>query len=124
MLDALKPVAPDPILGLMAAYRADPRPEKIDLGVGVYKDEAGETPVLEAVKQAERIRIEREETKAYIGPAGDEGYNEHLGRLMLGDDLVGLDVRRATVVRHADHTSSKLAGDTWKIERGQSERAS
>ena len=52
MFEALEPLPPDSILGLMADFRADPRPEKIDLGVGVYKDENGATPVLEAVKQA------------------------------------------------------------------------
>jgi len=79
-------VAPaDPILGLMAAFRSDPRAEKIDLGVGVYKDEAGHTGVLECVKRAEARRVEREDTKTYIGMAGDPGFNAALEELAFGE---------------------------------------
>src|SRR3989440_5905287 len=56
MFERLERVIPDPILGLMAAFRADPDPRKVDLGVGVYRDDRGETPELEAVRRAERDR--------------------------------------------------------------------
>ncbi len=78
---------PDAILGLMEAFRADPRDHKIDLGVGVYKDDRGETPVLRAVKQAEERLLARESTKSYVGPAGAEGTNARLQSLLFGDAL-------------------------------------
>ena len=70
MLSDLKDLPGDKILELMGQYRADPRPEKIDLGVGVYKDAQGETPVLSAVKQAEERLLATESSKSYVGPAG------------------------------------------------------
>jgi aspartate aminotransferase/aromatic-amino-acid transaminase len=79
------PAAPaDPLLGLMLAARADERPNKTDLGVGIYKDENGATPVLRAVKEAERRLIETETTKAYEGPQGNPDFRERLGGLILG----------------------------------------
>src|SRR2546430_17607660 len=70
MFERLESVIPDPILGLMAAFRADPDPRKVDLGVGVYRDDHGETPVLEAVRRAESALLARQRTKSYVGPAG------------------------------------------------------
>ena len=84
MLDALTPQAPDKILALMAAYREDPREAKIDLGVGVYKDAAGLTPVMRAVKAAERRLVEEQDTKVYVGLAGDPAFAEALSTLVLG----------------------------------------
>ena len=85
MLEHLDRLAPDPILGLMAAFRADPDPRKVDLGVGVYRDERGETPVMQAVRDAERAVLERQTTKTYVAPAGNAGFNEAMRRLALGD---------------------------------------
>lgn len=84
MFDALTAQAPDKILALVAAYRADPRADKIDLGVGVYKDATGLTPVMRAVKAAERQLVETQETKVYTGLAGDPGFAEALSSLVLG----------------------------------------
>ncbi len=84
MFEKLQPMPADAILGLMQAFREDPRPGKIDLGVGVYKDERGETPVLHAVKRAEERRLAQEATKSYIGPAGDESYNARIRELVFG----------------------------------------
>src|SRR5258707_3882326 len=86
MFERLERVIPDPILGLMAAFRADPDPRKVDLGVGVYRDDRGETPVLEAVRQAESALLARQSTKTYVGPAGNPGFNEAMERLVLGDE--------------------------------------
>src|SRR6202047_3717814 len=86
MFERLEPVIPDPILGLMAAFRADPDPRKVDLGVGVYRDDRGETPVLESVRRAERELLARQSTKTYVGPAGNPGFNEAMERLVLGDE--------------------------------------
>ncbi|MEM7540641.1 MAG: amino acid aminotransferase [Pseudomonadota bacterium] len=85
MFDALDTLAPDPILGLMAAYRADPHPQKIDLGVGIYKDEAGDTPIMAAAGEAERQRIAQETTKAYIGPPGTPEFNDAIRGLIFGN---------------------------------------
>ncbi len=85
MLDALTAQAPDKILALMAAYKEDPREAKIDLGVGVYKDATGLTPVMRAVKAAERQLVETQDTKVYTGLAGDPAFAEALSMLVLGD---------------------------------------
>ena len=63
MLDRLNAVPPDPILGILAAYAADDNPRKIDLGIGVYKDESGATPILQCVKKAEEILDRNEQSK-------------------------------------------------------------
>jgi aspartate aminotransferase len=86
MFESLKPAAIDPILGLMAAFREDPRNNKIDLGVGVYQDDRGRTPVMDAVKRAESKLMELEQTKSYQGIAGDAEYNSRMLALMFGDD--------------------------------------
>ncbi|MFN3163839.1 MAG: aromatic amino acid aminotransferase, partial [Pseudohongiellaceae bacterium] len=70
MFQSLQALPADPILGLMAAYRADSNPKKIDLGVGVYKDANGKTPVMQAVKKAEDILLNTQDTKSYVGPTG------------------------------------------------------
>src|SRR5436305_13141448 len=86
MFERLETVIPDPILGLMAAFRADPDPRKVDLGVGVYRDDRGETPVLEAVRRAESALLARQSTKTYVGPAGNPAFNEAIERLVLGEE--------------------------------------
>ena len=87
MFDALKPQVQDKILILMQMYRDDPRKDKIDLGVGVYKDATGLTPVMRAVKAAERRLWEVETTKTYTGLAGDPAFNAAMVRLILGADV-------------------------------------
>ena len=86
MFENLKPVAIDPILGLMVAFKADNRAEKIDLGVGVYQDDRGRTPVMASVKQAESRLMELETTKTYQGMAGDPDYNQRMREVLLGKD--------------------------------------
>ena len=84
MFEQLAAIVPDPILGLMAAFRADPDPRKVDLGVGVYRDEHGNTPVPEAVRRAETALLARQTTKTYVGPAGNAGFNQAVELLVLG----------------------------------------
>ncbi len=80
-------VAPaDPILGLNEAYKADDRPGKVNLGVGVFKDEQGRTPVLEAVKEAERRLVNTETTKGYLAIQGSPEYATAVQQLLLGRD--------------------------------------
>ena len=84
MLEALNPQPQDKILQLIAMFREDARTSKIDLGVGVYKDPTGLTPVMRAVKAAERRLWETETTKTYTGLAGEPAYNAALVNMILG----------------------------------------
>ena len=77
---------PDPLLGLIDLHRSDPRVDKIDLGVGVYRDGDGRTPVMRAVKAAERDLLDRQASKAYLGPAGNIGFIELLEPIVFGVD--------------------------------------
>jgi len=87
MLQNLKAQPADKILALMAAYREDPRDTKVDLGVGVYKDATGNTPVMRAVKAAEKILQAEQTTKAYVGLAGDPAFSDAMIGLVLGDTI-------------------------------------
>lgn len=71
MLDTLAQQPADALLALIKLYDADPRADKIDLGVGVFRTETGETPVFKAIKEAERRLLEQQDSKAYLGPEGD-----------------------------------------------------
>jgi aromatic-amino-acid transaminase len=75
----------DSLLHLIALCDADPRPEKIDVGVGVYRDSTGGTPILRSVKAAERILWETQETKAYLGSRGDIRFTELIRPIVFGD---------------------------------------
>ncbi|AAN55384.1 aspartate/tyrosine/aromatic aminotransferase [Shewanella oneidensis MR-1] len=75
----------DPILGLTDTFKADPRQDKVNLGVGIYKDEAGQTPVLQSVKKAEAILLEQEKTKNYLGIEGVQTYNRVVQELLFGE---------------------------------------
>ncbi|MEM0915483.1 MAG: amino acid aminotransferase [Planctomycetota bacterium] len=86
MLADVQPAPPDPILGLTEAFRADPRDGKVNLGVGVYCDEHGKTPVLDAVRQAERVLAETQTTKSYLPIDGDPGYHQAVRDLLLGPE--------------------------------------
>ena len=84
MLENLQATPGDSLIALMGAYRADPRQEKIDVGVGVYRDEEGRTPVMRAVKEAEQFLFKSQETKAYVGLAGDLRFNAAIIEMVLG----------------------------------------
>ena len=81
----LTPVKSDSLLALIELAKADPRPEKIDVGVGVYRDSAGNTPILRVVKEAERRLWETQESKAYLGGRGDIRFTELLRPILLGE---------------------------------------
>ena len=87
MLNNLKPTPVDKILMLIQMYREDPRTDKIDLGVGVYKDTTGNTPVMRAVKAAEQKWWTEETTKAYTGLAGDPAFSDAMVSLVLGSSV-------------------------------------
>jgi len=84
MFETLKPTPPDKIIALMDLFKADPRTDKVDLGVGVYKDAAGRTPVMGAVKEAEGRLLAEQDTKAYVGILGDLTFVDAMADLALG----------------------------------------
>lgn len=86
MFESLPESKPDAILKLMDTFRQDARPHKMDLGVGIYKDAAGKTPVLKAVKQAEKLLLETQDTKAYVGPIGSRPFSEAMVRQVFGQN--------------------------------------
>ena len=98
MFASLKALPADPILGLLAKYRVDTNPKKIDLGVGVYKNEAGETTVLNCVKKAEQHRTDTETSKVYIGPTGSSLFNDEMAKLIFGAEHTVLTENRARTV--------------------------
>ena len=90
MLSNLTAQPQDKILALMGAYQADPRLDKIDLGVGVYKDATGTTPIMRAIKSAEQLLWQVQETKSYVGLAGDPAFSAAMYDLVL-DGAVSAD---------------------------------
>ena len=82
--DLLAPQPADALLGLIALYRADDRPRKVDLGVGVFRDDAGRTPVMRAVKAAEALLLDSQTTKSYLGAEGDAIYTDLLAGVLFG----------------------------------------
>jgi aromatic-amino-acid transaminase len=83
----LKPQPPDALLALIKQFDADPRSNKVDLGVGMYRNEQGATQIMRAVKSAERLLLERQTTKGYLGSEGDIGFVEALRPIIFGKDL-------------------------------------
>lgn len=86
MFEALQMAPVDPILGLSETFRNDPRPDKVNLTAGVYKDETGNTPIFSTVKKAEEILLGKEKTKTYLAIEGDAAYGTLTRELMFGKD--------------------------------------
>jgi aspartate/tyrosine/aromatic aminotransferase len=97
MFDSLETLPPDPILGVNAAFRRDESPHKIDLGIGVYRDPGGNTPVPAAVHEAEQALIAAQTTKTYVGPLGNAEFNDRLAELALGPLVRSLRPRLAAI---------------------------
>ncbi|ACJ29325.1 Aspartate aminotransferase [Shewanella piezotolerans WP3] len=97
----------DPILGLTDAFKADPRDEKVNLGVGIYKDESGKTPILKAVKLAEEKLLATEMSKSYLGMEGVQAYNRAVQSLLFGADH--------TVVNNARALTAQAPGGTGSL---------
>lgn len=98
MFEALLEPKVDAILSLMAAFRADPRTDKLDLGVGIYKDSAGKTPVMRAVKNAERKLLETQDTKAYVSPTGSAAFCSAMISQVFGEGADPTRIRAAQAV--------------------------
>ena len=87
MFNSLQQQPADKILALMQLYKEDPRENKIDLGVGVYKDASGQTPIMGSIKKAEQLLWETQETKSYVGLTGTPEFSEAMINLLLGDKI-------------------------------------
>jgi aspartate aminotransferase len=99
MFETLPLLPADPILGLSAAFQQDANPLKVDLGVGVYKNDAGVTPIMAAVAAAERLRLNLENTKAYTNPAGYPGANTAVTTLIYGADHPAVSEGRVRTIQ-------------------------
>ncbi|WP_165447500.1 amino acid aminotransferase [Pseudomonas mucidolens] len=109
---AIGRVPGDPILGLMESYAKDPNPQKFDLGVGVYKDAQGLTPILQAVKRAEQRLVEQQTTKTYIGGHGNAAFGTLISELVLGAESPLLKARRAGATQTPGGTGAlRLSAD-------------
>ena len=112
MFQSVQPAPPDAILGLTEAFKADPNPNKINLAVGVYKDEQGNTPTLAAVVQAERWLLDNEPTKSYLGIDGSPGYGQSTRKLLFGEGSDLIDNGRAVTFQCPGGTGAlRVAGD-------------
>lgn len=111
MFSQLQPRPADPILGLTVKFAADTNPLKIDLGAGIYKDEAGNTPVLACVKEAEQFRVDNELTKSYINSMGSGLFNEKITELMLGQHRVISENRIRTLSTPGGTGALRTAGE-------------
>lgn len=111
MFDSLKPLPRDAILGIMALFRADQAANKVDLSVGVYQDETGNTPIFDSVKRAEQRVYDEETTKSYVSIAGNAGFNEAMQNLIFGaDHPVLADGRAATAQTPGGSGAISVAG--------------
>lgn len=103
----------DPILSLSVAFRADDRPNKVDLGIGVYRNSDGETPIMQAIQQAQEIVTASQKTKAYVGLAGCEEFNQSMIELLLSGTSV-LD-RVAAIQTPGASGALRMLGDLLKV---------
>lgn len=113
MLSHLSAPQQDPILSLSVAYRNDPRPEKVDLGIGVYKNSQGQTPIMAAIKQAQTQQAQEQTTKAYVGLAGCEEFNQCMVDLLLKDTAA---YSRVSAIQTPGASGAlRMLGDLLKI---------
>lgn len=99
MFESLERLPDDPILGLAAIARADNNPQKVDLTVGIYQNEAGVCPVFAAIRQAQATLAEQETTKAYIAASGDAAFREGMAKLVFGQDSEIVKDGRVSVIQ-------------------------
>jgi aspartate aminotransferase len=99
VFDHLHRLAPEAILRLMSQYRADCSSDKVDLGIGVYRDSSGHTPVLDSVRRAEQRILTTQSTKTYVGPLGHEEFNRYVEVLALGADHNARSAKRIRTIQ-------------------------
>ncbi|EGR2530601.1 aspartate/tyrosine/aromatic aminotransferase [Vibrio cholerae] len=103
----------DPILSLSVAFRNDSRPQKVDLGIGVYKNSLGETPIMRAVALAQDKVVASQKTKSYVGLAGCEEFNQSMMQLVLGSTL---DVERTIAIQTPGASGAlRMLGDLMRV---------
>ncbi len=119
MFDTLQMAPPDPILGLNDAFKKDPNPEKINLGVGVFQDEHGKTPTLECVKRAEKKLLEQGAPKTYLPIEGSPEYGRFVRALLFGKGDARITDGRAVTAHAPGGTGAlRVAGDLLKQKLG------
>lgn len=112
MFDSLPLAPPDAILGLGEAFKNDPNPHKINLSVGIYKDEQGNTPVLASVKEAERRLLDKEKSKGYLAIEGLADYGQQVQEMLFGAGHAILKEKRAVTAQTPGGTGSlRVAAD-------------
>jgi len=122
MFEHLNAIPPDPILGLIASYAADSNPKKIDLGIGVYKDEHGDTPMLDCVVAAEKTLLATQTTKTYLGPPGVVGFNDAIKEVIFGKDSEALQQGRIRTVQTPGGTGAlRVAAELIKVAAPEAE---
>ncbi len=114
----IEPAPADPILGLTEAFRQDPRPEKVNLGVGVFVDDKGTTPVLECVRRAERLLWETEKSKGYTPISGPAEYGAAVAHLVFGKDFHGIAANSVAAAQTPGGTGAlRIGGELLKAFR-------
>lgn len=112
MFASIERVPGDAILGLIELFNQDNNPNKIDLGVGVYRDSQGYTPILQSVREAEALLLTRETTKAYIGSHGAADFAQHMLPMILGEQSPVLAQKRASLTQSPGGTGAlRIAHD-------------
>ncbi|HHF6221328.1 TPA: amino acid aminotransferase [Haemophilus influenzae] len=106
MFEHIKAAPADPILGLGEAFKSETRENKINLGIGVYKDAQGTTPIMRAVKEAEKRLFDKEKTKNYLTIDGIADYNEQTKALLFGKDSEVIKSNRARTVQSLGGTGA------------------
>ena len=106
----VEPAPADAILGLTEAFKKDGNPNKVNLGVGVYKDDQGNTPILSAIKDAERMLVEEQATKGYLPIPGDAEYGVSVQELLFGSNSSILDEKRAATIHSPGGTGGLRVG--------------
>lgn len=119
MFEKVAAAPADPILGLTELFKKDSRKEKINLGVGIYKDEQGTTPVLATVKKAEAALLETEKTKSYLTIEGTAEYGLAVQKLLFGDDSTIVSKHKAKTAQAPGGTGAlRVAGEFIKRQLG------
>jgi aspartate aminotransferase len=117
MFETLDALPSDSILGVTAAFRRDTYPLKVDLGVGVYRDERGITPVPAAVRAAEQALLAEQDTKVYVGPMGNVEFNERITALALGSLAAGLAERTSTIQTVGGCGALRVGAELLRVAR-------
>ena len=119
MFQSIPVCPPDSIFGLAEEFKQDPHPQKVNLTVGVYKDENGRTPIMRAVRQAESRLLDAAQPHTYLPIDGDHDYDGRVARLVLGNDHPAIETGRALTAQTPGGTGAlRMAGDVLRQHAG------